>query len=207
MSSYVEPQGLGLIPMVIEQSGRGERAYDIYSRLLKERVVFLVGPVTEVTANLIVAQLLFLESENPDKDVSFYINSPGGSVSAGLAIYDTIQFIKPHVSTLCIGQAASMGALLLAAGTKGKRYCLPNSRVMIHQPMGGFQGQASDVEIHAREILYLRSKLNEILARHTGQDIKTIERDTDRDNFLSAEQAVTYGLVDNVLASRTAGAG
>ncbi len=207
MSSYVEPQGLGLIPMVIEQSGRGERAYDIYSRLLKERVVFLVGPVTEVTANLIVAQLLFLESENPDKDVSFYINSPGGSVSAGLAIYDTIQFIKPHVSTLCIGQAASMGALLLAAGTKGKRYCLPNSRVMIHQPMGGFQGQASDVEIHAREILYLRSKLNEILSRHTGQDIKTIERDTDRDNFLSAEQAVTYGLVDNVLASRTVGAG
>ena len=207
MSNYVEPQGLGLIPMVIEQSGRGERAYDIYSRLLKERVVFLVGPVTEVTANLIVAQLLFLESENPDKDVSFYINSPGGSVSAGLAIYDTIQFIKPHVSTLCIGQAASMGALLLAAGTKGKRYCLPNSRVMIHQPMGGFQGQASDVEIHAREILYLRSKLNEILSRHSGQDIKTIERDTDRDNFLSAEQAVTYGLVDNVLASRTVGAG
>ena len=207
MANYVEPQGLGLIPMVIEQSGRGERAYDIYSRLLKERVVFLVGPVTEVTANLIVAQLLFLESENPDKDVSFYINSPGGSVSAGMAIYDTIQFIKPNVSTLCIGQAASMGALLLAAGTKGKRYCLPNSRVMIHQPMGGFQGQASDVEIHAREILYLRSKLNEILARHTGQDIKTIERDTDRDNFLSAEQAVNYGLVDNVLASRTDGAG
>ena len=202
-----EPQGLGLIPMVIEQSGRGERAYDIYSRLLKERVVFLVGPVTEVTANLIVAQLLFLESENPDKDVSFYINSPGGSVSAGLAIYDTIQFIKPQVSTLCIGQAASMGALLLAAGTKGKRYCLPNSRVMIHQPMGGFQGQASDIEIHAREILYLRGRLNEILARHTGQDIKAIERDTDRDNFLSAEQAVTYGLVDKVLASRTEGAG
>jgi len=202
-----EPQGLGLIPMVIEQSGRGERAYDIYSRLLKERVVFLVGPVTEVTANLIVAQLLFLESENPDKDVSFYINSPGGSVSAGLAIYDTIQFIKPQVSTLCIGQAASMGALLLAAGTKGKRYCLPNSRVMIHQPMGGFQGQASDIEIHAREILYLRGRLNEILARHTGQDIKAIERDTDRDNFLSAEQSVTYGLVDKVLASRTEGAG
>jgi ATP-dependent Clp protease protease subunit len=207
MSIYTEPQGLGLIPMVIEQSGRGERAYDIYSRLLKERVVFLVGPVTEVTANLIVAQLLFLESDNPDKDVSFYINSPGGSVSAGLAIYDTIQFIKPHVSTLCVGQAASMGALLLAAGTKGKRYCLPNSRVMIHQPMGGFQGQASDVEIHAREILYLRSRLNEILARHTGQDIKTIERDTDRDNFLSAEQAVNYGLVDKVLASRTESAG
>ena len=207
MATYVEPQGLGLIPMVIEQSGRGERAYDIYSRLLKERVVFLVGVVNEMTANLIVAQLLFLESENPDKDISFYINSPGGSVSAGMAIYDTIQFIKPNVSTLCIGQAASMGALLLAAGTKGKRYCLPNSRVMIHQPMGGFQGQASDVEIHAREILYLRSKLNEILARHTGQDIKTIERDTDRDNFLSAEQAVNYGLVDNVLASRTDGAG
>ncbi len=207
MSIYTEPQGLGLIPMVIEQSGRGERAYDIYSRLLKERVVFLVGPVTEVTANLIVAQLLFLESENPDKDISFYINSPGGSVSAGLAIYDTMQFIKPDVSTLCIGQAASMGALFMAAGTKGKRYCLPNSRVMIHQPMGGFQGQASDVEIHAREILYLRSKLNEILAGHTGQDIKTIERDTDRDNFLSAEQAVNYGLVDKVLASRAASAG
>ncbi|UCF74992.1 MAG: ATP-dependent Clp endopeptidase proteolytic subunit ClpP [Betaproteobacteria bacterium] len=207
MSIYTEPQGLGLIPMVIEQSGRGERAYDIYSRLLKERVVFLVGPVTDVTANLIVAQLLFLESENPDKDISFYINSPGGSVSAGLAIYDTMQFIKPDVSTLCIGQAASMGALLMAAGTKGKRYCLPNSRVMIHQPMGGFQGQASDVEIHAREILYLRSKLNEILAGHTGQDIKTIERDTDRDNFLSAEQAVNYGLVDKVLASRAASAG
>lgn len=203
MSSYNEPQGLGLIPMVIEQSGRGERAYDIYSRLLKERVVFLVGPVTEVTANLIVAQLLFLESENPDKDISFYINSPGGSVSAGLAIYDTIQFIKPDVSTLCIGQAASMGSLLLAAGRKGKRFCLPNSRVMIHQPMGGFQGQASDVEIHAREILYLRSRLNEILAKHSGQDIKTIERDTDRDMFFSAEQSVNYGLVDKVLLSRT----
>jgi len=199
----MEPQGLGLIPMVIEQSGRGERAYDIYSRLLKERVVFLVGPVTEVTANLIVAQLLFLESENPDKDVSFYINSPGGMVSAGLAIYDTMQFIKPDVSTLCIGQAASMGALLLAAGAKGKRFCLPNSRVMIHQPMGGFQGQASDVEIHAREILYLKGKLNEILARHTGQKIETIQKDTDRDNFLSAEQAVGYGLVDRVLVSRT----
>ena len=189
--------------MVIEQSGRGERAYDIYSRLLKERVVFLVGPVTEVTANLIVAQLLFLESENPDKDVAFYINSPGGSVSAGLAIYDTMQFIKPDVSTLCIGQAASMGALLLAAGANGKRFCLPNSRVMIHQPMGGFQGQASDVEIHAREILYLKGKLNEILARHTGQKIETIQKDTDRDNFLSAEQAVSYGLVDRVLISRT----
>ena len=203
MSSYTEPQGLGLIPMVIEQSGRGERAYDIYSRLLKERVVFLVGPVTEVTANLIVAQLLFLESENPDKDISFYINSPGGSVSAGLAIYDTMQFVKPDVSTLCIGQAASMGSLLMAAGKKGKRFCLPNSRMMIHQPMGGFQGQASDVEIHAREILYLRSRLNEILARHTGQDLKTIERDTDRDMFFSAEQSVSYGLVDKVLSSRT----
>ena len=200
---YMEPQGLGLIPMVIEQSGRGERAYDIYSRLLKERVVFLVGPVTEVTANLIVAHLLFLESENPDKDISFYINSPGGMVSAGLAIYDTMQFIKPDVSTLCIGQAASMGALLLAAGAKGKRFCLPNSRVMIHQPMGGFQGQASDVEIHAREILYLKGRLNEILARHTGQKIETIQKDTDRDNFLSADQAVSYGLVDRVLVSRT----
>ncbi|MFN7087604.1 MAG: ATP-dependent Clp endopeptidase proteolytic subunit ClpP [Burkholderiales bacterium] len=202
MSRYMEPQGLGLIPMVIEQSGRGERAYDIYSRLLKERVVFLVGPVTEVTANLIVAQLLFLESENPDKDISFYINSPGGAVSAGLAIYDTMQFIKPDVSTLCIGQAASMGALLLAAGAKGKRFCLPNSRVMIHQPMGGFQGQASDIEIHAKEILYLKARLNEILARHTGQKIETIEKDTDRDNFLSADQAVAYGLVDKVLVSR-----
>jgi len=203
MANYGEPRGLGLIPMVIEQSGRGERAYDIYSRLLKERVVFLVGPVTETTANLIVAQLLFLESENPDKEISFYINSPGGSVSDGLAIYDTMQFVKPGVSTLCIGQAASMGALLLAAGAKGKRFCLPNSRVMIHQPMGGFQGQASDVEIHAREILNRKAKLNEIFARHTGQDLKTVERDTDRDNFLSAEQAVTYGIVDRVLVSRT----
>jgi ATP-dependent Clp protease protease subunit len=197
-----EPQGLGLIPMVIEQSGRGERAYDIYSRLLKERVVFLVGPVNEVSANLIVAQLLFLESENPDKDVSFYINSPGGSVSAGLAIYDTMQFIKPDVSTLCIGQAASMGALLLAAGSKSKRYCLPNSRIMIHQPMGGFQGQASDVEIHAKEILYLRAKLNEIMAKHAGQTIERIARDTDRDNFLSADEAMQYGLVDRILTSR-----
>ncbi len=189
--SGIEPQGLGLIPMVIEQSGRGERAYDIYSRLLKERVVFLVGPVTEVTANVIVAQLLFLESDNPDKDISFYINSPGGSVSAGLAIYDTMQFIKPDVSTLCVGQAASMGALLLTAGAKGKRYCLPNSRVMIHQPMGGFQGQASDIEIHAKEILFLKGKLTEIMAKHTGQTLETIERDTERDNFLSADQAVT----------------
>ena len=203
MKSYSEPRGLGLIPMVIEQSGRGERAYDIYSRLLRERVVFLVGPVTEVTANLIVAQLLFLESDNPDKEISFYINSPGGSVSDGLAIYDTMQFVKPGVSTLCIGQAASMGALLLAAGAKGKRFCLPNSRVMIHQPMGGFQGQASDVEIHAREILNRKAKLNEIFAKHTGQDLKTVERDTDRDNFLSAEQALGYGIVDKVLSSRT----
>jgi ATP-dependent Clp protease, protease subunit len=198
----LEPRGLGLIPMVIEQSGRGERAYDIYSRLLKERVVFLVGVVNEMTANLIVAQLLFLESENPEKDVSFYINSPGGSVSAGLAIYDTMQFIKPDVSTLCVGQAASMGALLLAAGTTGKRYALPNSRVMIHQPMGGFQGQATDIEIHAKEILYLRQRLNEILARHTGQEMKTIERDTERDNFSGAEEATKYGLVDKVLVSR-----
>jgi ATP-dependent Clp protease protease subunit len=201
-SERMEPQGLGLIPMVIEQSGRGERAYDIYSRLLKERVVFLVGPVNEVSANLIVAQLLFLESENPDKDISFYINSPGGSVSAGLAIYDTMQFIKPDVSTLCIGQAASMGALLLCAGTKGKRFCLPNSRVMIHQPMGGFQGQASDIEIHAKEILFIKQRLNEMLAKHTGQPLERIERDTDRDNFLSAEAAVEYGLVDKMLTSR-----
>ena len=188
--------------MVIEQSGRGERAYDIYSCLLKERVVFLVGPVNEVTANLIVAQLLFLESENPDKDIFFYINSPGGSVSAGLAIYDTMQFIKPDVSTLCIGQAASMGALLLGAGDAGKRFALPNSRVMIHQPMGGFSGQASDVEIHAKEILYLRQRLNEILARHTKQAMEVIQRDTDRDFFMGAEDAVKYGLVDKVLVSR-----
>ena len=205
MANFSEPLGLGLIPMVIEQSGRGERAYDIYSRLLKERVVFLVGPVTEITANLIVAQMLFLESENPDKDISFYINSPGGSVSAGLAIYDTMQFIKPGVSTLCVGQAASMGAMLLAAGAKGKRYCLPDSRVMIHQPMGGFQGQASDIEIHAREILFLKGRLNEIMAKHCGQEIKNIERDTDRDNFLSAEQALTYGIVDKVLSTRAEG--
>jgi len=197
-----EPQALGLIPMVIEQSGRGERAYDIYSRLLKERVIFLVGPVNEMSANLVVAQLLFLESENPDKDIYLYINSPGGSVSAGLAIYDTMQFIKPDVSTLCIGQAASMGAFLLAAGAKGKRVCLPNSRVMIHQPMGGFQGQASDIEIHAKEILYLRERLNDILAKHTGQPIKTIEKDTDRDFFMSGEESVKYGLVDKVLSSR-----
>jgi ATP-dependent Clp protease protease subunit len=197
-----EPQGLGYIPMVIEQSGRGERAYDIYSRLLKERVIFLVGPVNDMTANLVVAQLLFLEAENPDKDISLYINSPGGSVTAGMAIYDTMQFIKPDVSTLCIGQAASMGSLLLTAGATGKRYCLPNSRVMIHQPMGGFQGQASDIEIHAKEILFLRSRLNDILAKHTGQSVETIEKDTDRDNFMSAEQSVNYGIVDKVIGTR-----
>ena len=199
---FFDAQDLGLIPMVIEQSGRGERAYDIYSRLLKERVVFLVGPVTEVTANLIVAQLLFLESENPDKDIFFYINSPGGSVSAGLAIYDTMQFVKPDVSTLCVGQAASMGSLLLAAGDAGKRFALPNSRVMIHQPMGGFQGQATDIEIHAKEILYLRARLNEILAQHSGKTVDTIARDTERDFFMSAEDAVKYGIVDRVLVSR-----
>ena len=190
------PQALGMVPMVIEQSGRGERAYDIYSRLLKERVVFLIGPVNDVTANLVVAQLLFLEAENPDKDIHFYINSPGGSVTAGMSIYDTMQFIKPDVSTLCMGQAASMGAFLLGAGTKGKRFALPNSRVMIHQPMGGFQGQASDIAIHAKEILSLRAKLNEIMAKHTGQPVERIERDTDRDNFLSAPEAVEYGLID-----------
>jgi ATP-dependent Clp protease protease subunit len=198
-----EPEGLGLIPMVIEQSGRGERAYDIYSRLLKERVIFLVGPISDGMANLIVAQLLFLESENPDKDIHLYINSPGGSVSAGLAIYDTMQFIKPNVSTLCTGLAASMGSFLLAAGEKGKRYCLPNSRVMIHQPSGGFSGQASDIEIHAKEVLYLKKRLNEMLAKHTGQPIETIERDSDRDRFMSAEDAVKYGLIDRVLTSRT----
>jgi len=202
-STMTDPQSLGLIPMVIEQSGRGERAYDIYSRLLKERVVFLVGPVNESTANLVVAQLLFLESENPEKDIHFYINSPGGSVSAGMAIYDTMQFIKPDVSTLCTGMAASMGAFLLAAGAKGKRFALPNSTVMIHQPMGGFQGQASDIEIHAKYILALRERLNRLMAEHTGQSIEKIERDTDRDNFLTAPEAVTYGLVDQVLHKRT----
>ncbi|MEQ1719570.1 MAG: ATP-dependent Clp endopeptidase proteolytic subunit ClpP [Nitrosomonas sp.] len=200
--SDLEPKNLGLIPMVIETSGRGERAYDIYSRLLKERVVFLVGPVNEISANLIVAQFLFLESENSEKDIYFYINSPGGMVSAGLAIYDTMQYIKPDISTLCIGQAASMGALLLTAGQKGKRYCLPNSRVMIHQPLGGFQGQASDIEIHAREILYLKAKLNEIMALHTDRSISDIEKDTDRDNFMSASESVNYGLVDAVLTHR-----
>jgi ATP-dependent Clp protease, protease subunit len=204
MISTFDPQDIGMIPMVIETSGRGERAYDIYSRLLKERVVFLVGPVNDMTANLVVAQMLFLESENPDKDIHLYINSPGGAVTAGMAIYDTMQFIKPDVSTLCIGQAASMGAFLLAAGAKDKRFCLPNSRVMIHQPMGGFQGQASDIEIHAKEILFLKQRLNEMLARHTGQPIERIERDTDRDNFLSAEAAVEYGLVDKVLKQRGA---
>jgi ATP-dependent Clp protease protease subunit len=198
------PQALGMVPMVIEQSGRGERAYDIYSRLLKERVIFLVGPVNDLTANLVVAQLLFLEAENPDKDISFYINSPGGSVTAGMSIYDTMQFIKPDVSTLCMGQACSMGAFLLTAGTKGKRFALPNSRVMIHQPMGGFQGQASDIAIHAKEILSLRDKLNQIMAHHTGQPLDRIERDTDRDNFLSAQEAAEYGLIDKVLVNRDA---
>lgn len=202
LQQTIEPQNLGYIPMVIEQSGRGERSYDIYSRLLKERVIFLVGPVNDMTANLVVAQLLFLEAENPDKDIFFYINSPGGSVTAGMAIYDTMQFIKPDVSTLCIGQAASMGALLLTAGAKGKRYCLPNSRVMIHQPLGGFQGQASDIEIHAKEILYLKEKLNKIMAGHTGKSVNEIANDTDRDHFMSAEQAVQYGLVDKLIANR-----
>jgi len=206
-SQSFEPQGLGLVPMVVEQSGRGERAYDIYSRLLKERVIFLVGPVNDSTANLVVAQMLFLESENPDKDIFFYINSPGGSVSAGLAIYDTMQFVKPDVSTLCIGQAASMGAFLLTAGAKGKRYCLPNSRVMIHQPLGGFQGQASDIAIHAKEILYSKGRLNEMLAKHTGQRLEVIDRDTDRDNFMSSDEAVSYGLVDKVLTSRIEASG
>jgi len=201
--AYTTPNNLGYVPMVIEQSGRGERAYDIYSRLLRERVIFLVGPVDDMTANVIVAQLLFLEADNPDKDISLYINSPGGSVTAGMAIYDTMQFIKPDVSTLCIGQAASMGALLLAAGQKGKRFCLPNSRVMIHQPLGGFQGQASDIEIHAKEILFLKEKLNQILATHTGQTLKKIAADTDRDNFLSGEQSVDYGMVDQVISKRS----
>ena len=195
-------QALNLIPMVVEQTSRGERSYDIYSRLLKERVVFLVGPVEDQVANLIVAQLLFLESENPDKDIHFYINSPGGSVSAGLAIYDTMQFIKPDVSTMCIGQAASMGALLLTGGAKGKRYSLPHSRVMIHQPLGGFQGQATDIDIHAREILKARERLNAIMAEHTGQALETIQVDTERDNFMSSEEARQYGLIDEVLSRR-----
>ena len=200
-SSDIQAAG-GLVPMVIEQSARGERAYDIYSRLLKERVIFLIGPVEDYMANLVAAQLLFLEAENPDKDIHLYINSPGGSVTAGMSIYDTMQFIKPDVSTTCIGQACSMGAFLLAGGAKGKRFCLPNSRVMIHQPLGGFQGQASDIDIHAKEILSIRARLNELLAYHTGQDIETIERDTNRDNFMSAERAAEYGLVDSVLDKR-----
>jgi ATP-dependent Clp protease protease subunit len=195
-------QALNLVPMVVEQSARGERAYDIYSRLLKERVVFLVGPVEDAVANLIVAQLLFLESENPDKDIHFYINSPGGSVTAGLAIYDTMQFVKPDVSTMCVGQAASMGALLLAGGTPGKRHCLPNSRVLIHQPLGGFQGQATDIDIHAREILKMRDTLNDILSNHTGQTIDAVSADTERDRFMSAEEARDYGIIDSVLSSR-----
>ncbi|BEV15973.1 ATP-dependent Clp endopeptidase proteolytic subunit ClpP [Herbaspirillum sp. DW155] len=201
--SALDTQMLGMVPMVIEQSGRGERAYDIYSRLLKERIIFLVGPVNDAMANLIVAQLLFLESENPDKDISLYINSPGGSVSAGMAIFDTMQFIKPQVSTLCTGLAASMGAFLLAAGAKGKRFSLPNSRIMIHQPLGGAQGQASDIEIQAREILYLRERLNTILAEKTGRTVEQISKDTDRDNFMSAEAAAEYGLIDQVLTQRT----
>jgi ATP-dependent Clp protease protease subunit len=198
----MDPQGLGMVPIVIEQSGRGERAYDIYSRLLRDRVIFLVGPVNDQTANLVVAQMLFLESENPDKDIALYINSPGGSVYAGMAIYDTMQFIKPQVSTICVGMAASMGAFLLSAGAKGKRYALPNSRIMIHQPSGGSQGQASDIEIQAREILDLRARLNKILADRTGQPIERIEKDTDRDNFLSAEDAVNYGLIDKIFVKR-----
>jgi ATP-dependent Clp protease, protease subunit len=201
-NSALDTEMLGMVPMVIEQSGRGERAYDIYSRLLKERVIFLVGPVNDHSANLIVAQLLFLESENPDKDISLYINSPGGSVSAGMAIYDTMQFIKPDVSTLCTGLAASMGAFLLAAGAKGKRFSLPNSRIMIHQPLGGAQGQAADIEIQAREILYLRDRLNHILAEKTGRSVEQISKDTDRDNFMSASEAAEYGMIDKVLSSR-----
>ncbi|MDT4288501.1 ATP-dependent Clp endopeptidase proteolytic subunit ClpP [Methylomonas sp. MO1] len=205
MSEMMAPQAAGgLVPIVVEQTARGERSFDIYSRLLKERVIFLVGQVEDYSANLVVAQLLFLESENPDKDIHLYINSPGGSVTAGMSIYDTMQFIKPDVSTMCIGQAASMGALLLAGGAQGKRYCLPHSRVMIHQPLGGFQGQASDFDIHAREILAIRDRLNKILAHHTGQPLEKIQQDTDRDNFLSSQQAVDYGLIDKVLTSRIA---
>ena len=197
-----DPQALNLVPMVVEQSSRGERAYDIYSRLLKDRVIFVVGPVEDYMANLVVAQLLFLESENPDKDINLYINSPGGSVSAGLAIYDTMQFIRCEVSTMCVGQAASMGAVLMAAGAKGKRLCLPHSRVMIHQPLGGFQGQATDIDIHAREILKVRAQLNEILAEHTGQSVDQIAKDTERDNFMDPQQAMEYGLIDKVFENR-----
>lgn len=200
--SATKTQALNLVPMVVEQSARGERAYDIYSRLLKERVVFLVGPVEDQVANLIIAQLLFLESENPDKDIHLYINSPGGSVSAGLGIYDTMQFIKPDISTMCVGQAASMGSLLLAAGAKGKRFCLPHSRIMIHQPLGGFQGQATDIDIHAREILKAREQLNQILSRHTGQSVEQIQQDTERDRFMSGDEAKAYGLIDDVLNER-----
>ncbi len=200
--SVIDPQNLGMVPIVIETSGRGERAYDIYSRLLRERVVFLVGPVNDATANLVVAQLLFLESENPDKDISLYINSPGGSVSAGMSIFDTMNFIKPDVSTLCMGMAASMGAFLLSAGTKGKRFALPNSKVMIHQPLGGTQGQATDIEIHARDILKTRAQLNKILAERTGQPLDKIERDTERDYYLEAQEAKDYGLIDQVIAKR-----
>ena len=202
LDSSLEVQGLGLVPMVVEQTGRGERAYDIYSRLLKERVVFLVGEVNDQTANLVIAQMLFLESENPEKDIALYINSPGGSVSAGLAIFDTMRFVKPHISTLCMGLAASMGAFLLAAGAQGKRFALPNARIMIHQPLGGARGQASDIEIQAREILYLKERLNQLLAENTGQMVDKVARDTDRDNFMSAEDAVAYGLIDQVLHQR-----
>ena len=205
MKSMIEPQGLGLVPMVVEQSGRGERAYDIFSRLLKERIIFLVGPVTDESANLVVAQMLFLESENPDKDIYLYINSPGGSITAGMSIYDTMNFIKPDISTLCIGQAASMGAFLLSAGAKGKRFALPHSRVMIHQPLlygGGLTGQVTDIEIHARELVKTKLQMNELLAKHTGQTLEQIQADTERDNFMSAEQALAYGLIDKVLTSR-----
>lgn len=205
MKSMFEPQGMGLVPMVVEQSGRGERAYDIFSRLLKERIVFLVGPVTDDSANLVVAQLLFLESENPDKDIYLYINSPGGSITAGMSIYDTMNFIKPDVSTLCIGQAASMGAFLLSAGAKGKRFALPNSRVMIHQPLlygGGLSGQVTDIEIHARELVKTKAHMNKLLAKHSGQTMEQVQADTERDNFMSAEQSREYGLIDKVLSSR-----
>ena len=201
----MDTRALNLVPIVVEQTARGERSYDIYSRLLKDRIVFIVGPIDDYMANVVVAQLLFLESENPDKEVSLYINSPGGIVTAGLSIYDTMQFIKPDVSTICLGQAASMGSLLLAGGAKGKRYCLPHSRIMIHQPLGGFEGQASDIEIHAREILKVKARLNEILAKHTGQSIDRIQKDSDRDNFMEAQAAVEYGLVDNVLSKRPPG--
>ena len=202
MNSAMDTHALNLVPMVVEQSSRGERAYDIYSRLLKERVIFLCGPVEDMVANVLVAQLLFLESENPDKDIHLYVNSPGGLVTAGMAVYDTMQFIKPDVSTMCVGQAASMGALLLAGGAKGKRFCLPNSRMMIHQPLGGFQGQASDIDIHAKEILRTRERLNEILAEHTGQPIERVAADTDRDRFMSGEEAVEYGMIDKILDRR-----